>query len=339
MKIAFFELEGWEDDQLKKLFSADKGFELHLSREKVLPERHGEANDCEAMSVFVGSSITRDVIAAYPNLKFIVTRSTGFDHIDLKACAERGIAVSYVPGYGDNTVAEHAFGLILCLTRKLYQGIDRLKETSVFSYQGLRGMDIKGKTIGIVGTGRIGREMIKIARGFGMNVLAFDLFPQKALEAELNFRYAALEELYGMADIVSFHVPYTPETHHLLNKNNVKSLKRGVYVINTARGGIIETDALVDGLKTGTIAGAGLDVIEEEGEITDELKFLETHHPNEESLKTMLENHILMQLPNVLITPHNAFNTQEALQRILDSTLESLNAYLQGKHINIVPQS
>jgi D-lactate dehydrogenase len=338
MKIAFFDLEGWEDEQLKSIFSEDKGFGLYLSKNKVLPEKHDEANDCEIMSVFVNSLITRDVIAAYPNLKLIVTRSTGFDHIDLIACAEKNISVSYVPGYGDNTVAEHAFGLILCLTRKLYLGIDRLKETSSFSFQGLRGIDIKGKTIGIVGTGRIGKEMIRIAHGFGMNVIAFDLFPQKDLESDLNFKYVTLDELYGNSDVISFHVPYSKETHHLLNTKNIKLLKKGVYIINTARGGIIETEALVEALRDDIVAGAGMDVLEEEGEIKDEIHYFDSHNPTVESLKTMLENHILMQMPNVLITPHNAFNTQEALQRILGSTMDSITSFVQGKHINGVPK-
>lgn len=309
---------------------------VHFSNDKIGPLTLPEENDFEILSVFVDSRLTPEVLAHFPNLKFIVTRSVGYDHIDLEAAKKRGIIVSYVPGYGDNTVAEFAFGLILNLTRKIYQGIDQIKESGSFALGGLRGIDIKGKTIGIVGTGRIGREMVKIAKGFGMNVLAYDPFPNAELAKEIGFEYTDFETLLGKSDIISLHCPYNEKTRHLINKENTGLIKKGAYLINTARGPIVETEALIQALQAGILAGAGLDVLEEEGETKDELTYLSQGHPKEEELKTMLQNHILMKMPNVLITPHNAFNSQEAMERILNTTLGNIRDFLDGKMTNIV---
>ena len=334
MTIAFFELEGWEEKIIRErlpredlFFSPEKIDELHL------PER----NDFEILSVFVNSRITEKTLAHFPKLKFLTTRSTGFDHVDLAACKKRGIQAAYVPGYGNNTVAEFAFGLILNLTRKLYQSVNQIKEAESFSLKGLRGIDLKGKTIGIVGTGRIGKETIAIAKGFGMKVLAYDTFPDAAFAKQAGITYAPLEELLKNSDIVSIHAPYTKETRYLINQKNIRLMKRGAYLVNTARGGIVETDALVMALQDGILAGAGMDVLEEEGETKDEMTFLREGNLHEENLKTMLENHILMKMPNVLITPHNAFNTQEALERILTTTLQNIEGYIAKKPVNLIP--
>ena len=334
MKIAFFELEGWEEKMINENLP---GHEFFFSKEKLNENNLPAQNDFEVISIFVNSPITEKVLANFPNLKFITTRSTGFDHIDSAACKKRGILAAYVPGYGNNTVAEWAYGLILNLTRKMYLAIDRIKETENFNFEGLRGIDLKNRTIGIIGTGRIGKEMIKISHGFGMKVLAFDLFPDEAAAKEMNFEYANLETLLKNSDIISIHTPYSEKTHHLINKENIGLIKKGAYLINTARGGIVETDALVWALQNNILAGAGLDVLEEEGEVKDEMLFLRegTSHP--EKLKTALENHVLMKMPNVLITPHNAFNSEEALQRILNTTLENIENFIAGKPTNLIP--
>lgn len=333
MKLAFFELEGWEEKIIREKFPND---EIFLSKEKLNESNLPAQNDFEVISIFVNSPITEKVLAHFPNLKFLTTRSTGFDHIDLAACKKRGILAAFVPGYGNNTVAEWAFGLILNLTRKMYLAIDRIKETENFNFEGLRGIDLKNRTIGIIGTGRIGKEMIKISHGFGMNVLAFDLFPDEAAAKELGFEYADLETVLKNSDIISIHTPYSEKTHHLINKENIKFVKPGAYLINTARGGIVETDALVWALQNKILAGAGLDVLEEEGEIKDEMLFLREGEMRGEKLKTVLENHILMKMPNVLITPHNAFNSQEALQRILDTTIENIKSFSLGNPVNLI---
>lgn len=336
MKIGFFEVEGWEKEILSANFS---GGTISFFEQKLDSDNLPEKNDFEIISVFVNSKITKEVLKHFPNLKFITTRSTGFDHIDLKTCKEAGVAVSYVPGYGDNTVAEFAFGLILNLTRKMYQCIDQIKESGSFALEGLRGIDIKGKILGVVGTGRIGKEVIKIAKGFGMSVVAFDPYPDNNFQKEIGFEYLSLEEVLKKSDIVTLHCPYLKSTHHLINKQNIMNMKKGSYLINTARGAIVETEALVQALKKGVLAGAGLDVLEEEGEVKDELNILADGHPNEETLKNMLYDHILMEMPNVLITPHNAFNTSEALERILNTTIQNIEGFTGGKLINLVPEN
>ncbi len=332
MKLAFFELEGWEPEVLKKRFPTH---ELTFSP-LPMDDYFESARDFDVVSVFVNSKVDKEALIRFPNLKFLTARCTGYDNIDLKACGERGITVSYVPGYGDNTVAEFAFGLILALTRKIYLAIDQIKETGNFDFKNLRGIDLKGKTIGVIGTGRIGKEAIKIAKGFGMKVLAYDPMPNREFADELGFSYVPLEELLKNSDVITLHALLNDSTKHIINMGNIVSVKKGSYLVNTARGPLVETDALVYALQNGVLAGAGLDVLEEEGEVKDEMKFLKTAEPKRETMRTVLENHILMRMPNVLMTPHNAFNSQEAMERILETTMQNIEAYLKGKPVRMV---
>ncbi|MFH0891037.1 MAG: hydroxyacid dehydrogenase [Candidatus Liptonbacteria bacterium] len=334
MIIGFYETEQWEEALLKKAFAED---ELVFVPTAVGPNALPERKDLEILCIFVQSRLTEEVLRELPNLRAITTRSTGFDHIDVSAAKARGIKVMYVPGYGDNTVAEMAFGLLLNLTRKIYLSIDRIKETGSFALDGLRGTDLKGKTIGVVGTGRIGREAIRIAKGFGMDVIAYDVMPNPSLPPELGFKYVSMDELLSQSDVVTLHCPYTPETKHIISSKNIGRIKRGAYLINTARGGLVETESLVKALQDGILSGAGLDVLEEEGEMQDELKTIFQGHPQEEELKTMLQNHVLMKMPNVLITPHNAFNSDGALQRILNTTIDNIGSHKKGVATNLVP--
>lgn len=345
MKILFTQLESWE----KEYFEARLGdYELQFfparrslgvsGDDRLLKENLPEDKSADILCVFVGSEIDKDVIDAFPNLKFIATRSTGFDHIDVKYANSKNIPVSSVPNYGMNTVAEFAMTLILALSRKLYPAIRRLKEGSEdFNYEGLKGFDLKDKTLGVIGTGNIGRHVIKMAKGFDMNVIAYDAFPNKDFETQLGFKYVnKLEDLLSQSDIITIHVPLLPSTTHLINKDNIKYIKQGAILVNTARGEIVETEALVLALMNGPLAGAGMDVIEGEGDIKDETTFLYKGHPKEQEIKSFLANHVLMKMDNVLITPHTAFNTQEALERILDTTIENINGYVAGKPINLV---
>jgi D-lactate dehydrogenase len=332
MKIAFFELEGWEPEIIKRAFPEHELFFSPLSAS----DYFGEMVDFDAISVFVNSKLDKQVLQKFPHLRFVTARCTGYDHIDLVACAERNIIVSYVPGYGDNTVAEFAFGLILNLTRKMYGAINQVKETGSFDFKNFRGIDLKGKTIGIIGTGRIGKEAIHIAKGFEMNVLAYDLYPNEEYAKTAGIRYVPLNELLQNADVISLHAPYTKETHHIINMENITQVKHGSYLVNTARGGLVETDALVYALQNKILAGAGLDVLEEEGVVKDEMKFLRERSPDEHTMKTVLENHLLMGMQNVLITPHNAFNSQEALERILNTTLKNIEGFTKGSPINTI---
>ncbi len=326
MKIAFFEIEDWETDYIKERLA---GFELFFNKEKLNKDNLPQQKDFDIISVFVGSEIKKEVIDALPNLKLIATRSTGFDHIDAVYAKEKGIKTAYIPGYGDNTVAEFAFALILGLSRKIFEAYDRIKEKGQFDFEGLRGFDLNGKIIGIVGTGRIGRFMVKIAKGFGMNVLAFDAYPNQKMAEELGFKYVPLDELLTNSDIVSLHVPYNESTHHLINANNILKIKKGALLINTARGPLVETEALVRALNDGRLGGYGADVLEEEGVIKDERQFLLSGGLEGHNLKAVLADHVLIDMPNVVITPHTAFNTKEALQRILDTDIENIKMFIE----------
>lgn len=275
----------------------------------------------DAVCVFVDSGkIDAAGMDKFPNLKLIVTRSTGYDHIDLVEAHGRGIVVCNVPTYGVHTVAEFAFALLLALSRKVPEAKERVHSATPFSQEGLTGFDLNGKTIGVVGTGSIGLHAVKIATGFGMRVLAYDV-AQNEHVTNVGGQYVPLPELLAHSDVVTLHVPYLPQTHHLLNEDAFLKLKPGAYILNTARGAIIDTEALLHALDSGVVAGAGLDVLENETEMTDSTKKLLTH-------------------PRVIVTPHVAFDTQEALQRILDTTKQNLEAFRMGNPINTVtPQA
>ena len=334
MKIAFFEIEDWEKEYLASQLS---GVEASLISEKLSPETIDLAKDCQIISVFIDSQIDKEILEKLVNLKMIATRSTGFDHIDVVECKKRNIAVCNVPFYGENTVAEHTFALILDLSRKIYESVDRVKEKGfAISLDGLMGFDLKGKTLGIIGTGHIGQHVARIAQGFLMQVLALDVLQDKKMAKKLGFTYVSLENLLSNSDIITLHVPHNEKTHHLINSKNIHIIKKGAYIINTARGGIIETAALVEALGKKIIAGAGLDVLEEEVFIKEEAHLLSKEFSEKSNIKTMLQNHILMDRKNVIITPHNAFNSKEAIERILQTTLENIHGFMNSKAVNVV---
>ncbi len=332
MKIAFFEVKEWERDFLQSQFS---NAELIFFEETLSPETATQVKDCQVISVFVDSQVSRKIIEQLPELKLISTRSTGFDHIDAVACKERGITVCNVPFYGENTVAEHTFALILDISRKIHQSIEHVKKEG-FSIHGITGFDLKGKTLGIVGLGHIGSHVARIARGFEMQVLVYDAKQDKKLAKQLGFEYALLEKLLPESDIVTLHLPYNEHTHHIINKENIGLMKKGAYLINTARGGLIETGALSKALESGNLAGAGLDVLEEECFIKEEAALFSKDLPQACDIRILLQNHLLMERDNVIITPHNAFNSQEALERILQTTAENIQAFTHKKPINVL---
>jgi D-lactate dehydrogenase len=330
MKIYFFEVASWEKELLEKNFP-----EAVLVEEKLTIDNVKNFSSAEIVSTFVYSQITKEVIDNLPNLKFIATRSTGFDHIDVEYCREKNIFVANVPEYGSRTVAEHTFALILTLTRKIYQSVNQAKNFD-FNHENIRGIDLFGKTIGIVGIGKIGLEVAKIAKGFGMKILAFNRSKKEELAKELGFEYVDLPTLIKNSDVVSLHLPYTKETHHIINKQNIEFFKKGSFLINTARGGLVETEALVLGLEKGILSGVALDVLEGEKEIMDEIEVLTSHYKKDVDLKTLVLNHVLVNHPKVVITPHNAFNTKEALERITKTTIENIKAFLNQAPTNLV---
>ena len=329
-KIVFFEVASWEKEELKRNFP-----EALLVEKPLNEENASEFVNAEVVSCFIYSNFSKEIIEKLPNLKLIATRSTGFDHIDVSFCHQKNITVCNVPEYGSRTVAEHAFALILTLTRKIYQSINQVKNFD-FNHEKIRGVDIFGKNLGILGLGKIGKEVVKIAHGFGMRVLVYTRTQDETLAKTLGFSYKSLDEVLSQSDIISLHLPLTEETKHIINKNNIKKIKRGTFLVNTARGGLIETEALVLGLKEGVLAGVALDVLEGEKELMEEIEILTEGYQKTTDLKTLVLDHILVNHPNVIITPHNAFNTKEALFRILATTIKNIQGFLKGEIINVV---
>jgi D-lactate dehydrogenase len=331
-KIAFFEIEGWEKEYLIEKLN---GFELSFFSEPISENNADLVKDCQIISPFIYSKIFKELFLKLPSLKMIATRSTGFDHIDILEAKDKKIITCNVPYYGENTVAEHTFSLILSLSRNIFNSIEKTKKGN-FSLDGLRGFDLKGKTIGIIGLGHIGFCVARIAKGFEMNILVYDTKKDNKIAKKLGVKYVDFDKLLKDSNIITLHAPYNEKTHHLINLNNINLIKKGSYLINTARGGLVETSALLKALSEGILAGAGLDVLEEECLIKEEAQLLSKEFPKQCDLKTALQNHILLHQKNVIITPHNGFNSEEAIKRILETTVLNIQAFIKNKPINKV---
>jgi D-lactate dehydrogenase len=331
-KAVFFELEDWEKDMVKKGL---KGLDMKFVDGILDSSTVSKAKDAEILGVFIYSKIDSSILESLPKLRMIATFSTGYDHIDISECQRRDIVICNVPTYGENTVAEHAFALMLALSRKVFESIERTKKGN-FDYDGLRGFDLKGKTLGLVGTGHISSHVSRIAYGFGMNLLGYDLNENPDLVKDYGLKYVDLNTLLKTSDVVSLHLPLNDHTKHMINKKNISLMKSSAILINTARGGLVETDALVKALQAKKIAGAGLDVLEEESAIKEEKQLLSDKFSPKYDMQTVVENHILFQLDNVIITPHNAFNSDEALQRIIETSIDNISRYRQGDVQNMV---
>lgn len=292
--------------------------------------------ETEVISIFVNSTVTREIIEKLPKLKLIACRSTGFNNVDLDAASEHGIAVVNVPTYGEATVAEYAFTLLLALKRKLPQSLDFLsKQTSVTE---LKGGDLNGKIIGVVGTGHIGQHVVKIAKGFEMRVVAYDPFAREELAKEYGFEYLSLEDLLKSSDVVTLHAPLTPENQHLINKQRLSLMKPSAVLINTARGELVDSKALADALEKNQLAGAALDVLEGEQlfDMHEEVALLRSGMLPEKTGIQSLALMALNKMPNVILTPHNAFNTEEAIGRINSTTCENIIKFWYGDTPNQV---
>lgn len=294
-----------------------------------------EVRDAEVLSVFVDSKVTKEMIDTMPNLKTIALRSTGFDHVAVAHAESKGISVTYVPHYGSQTVAEHAFALLLTLSRQAYQMYELLRREGNLNVAAYEGFDLSGKTIGVVGTGAIGKRVCEIANGFRMKIKAFDLFPSTDLVTQFGVEYTSLDSLLSGSDVITLHMPATKDNFHLLNEDRLKLTKPGAIIINTARGTLIDTVALVKALKSGHIGGAGLDVYEGEEYLKDEMKLIDGSH-DEATWKAFAAEHELLDLPNVIMTPHMAFNTKEAKREITDTAVSNIVAVINGAPENLV---
>lgn len=334
-------------------------FERELSGQTVhfvkRPDQVGP--DATVLSLFIHTPLDERFLDRHPALKMVATRSTGTTHIDLPACRERGVAVANVPSYGEHTVAEHTFALILTLSRRLREVMRIPGKEDRVAYESLRAFELRDKTLGVVGAGRIGRHVIRMARAFGMNVLAHDTRREAACVGlpDAGCVYAPLEQVLAEAHVLTLHVPLRADTHHLLNAKTLAICRRGVVVINTARGGLIDTNALLDALDSGQVGGAGLDVLEEDSVIRQEAtraiseqiiqrlhaitNDTEPHGQDPARVKEfegLLRNKRLLARPDVIFTPHIGFNSIEAVERINAATVENIRRFLRGETCGVI---
>lgn len=306
-KIRFFEAAPEDAESLKAEIARHPelaGASADFTEERLDSRNAASAAGTDIVSVFIHSKLDKAAIDCMSGLKLISTRSTGFDHIDGAHARSCGIGVTNVPAYGSHTVAEFTFALMLSMSRRIWSGRENL-----------RGFDLCGKTLGVVGTGRIGQRAIEIARGFGMEVVANDAYPDQAAASKLGFRYVSLDELLARSDVVTLHVPANAETKGLINRGNISKAKRGALLINTARGEVCDSRAVLWALDEGVLSGAGIDAREDE--LGDGGKELLSH-------------------PKAYVTPHMAYLTVEAQREIARVTVENIAAFLRGEPLNIV---
>ncbi len=302
--------------------------------------------EAELVSIFIESKVDTQFLESHPRLRCVVTRSHSSDHIDLEACRARGVSVLTVKAYDAITTAEHTFALILALSRRL-RTVMTLPKNDHFSYEANRAFDLHGKTLGIIGMGRIGQSVARLARGFSMEVLASDPAQDPALAEQLGFSYVGFEELLQRAHVVTLHASLTPATYHLLNRETLAKCRPGVLIINTARGSLLDTQALREGLDSGHIEGAGLDVLQDERvmrasassiiskEIVKHLQgddsASESHDADRlRNMQELILGDAVLSRKNVVFTPHVAFNSREAVQSLREGTLENIATFLRG---------
>jgi len=329
VKIAIFSTKPYDREALAAA-NDRHGHELSFFETRLQPSTAGLARGFDAICPFVNDELSAPVVRTLADggVRLLTLRSAGFNHVDLDATREAGVSVARVPAYSPHAVAEHAVGLILALNRKFHRAYARVREGN-FALQGLLGFDLHGKTVGVVGTGRIGVVFVRIMAGFGCRILAHDPQPSDEITG-LGGQYVPLEELLAQSDIVALHLPLTPATRHLVDEAAVARMKEGAMLINTSRGGLVDTRAVIEGLKSGRIGALGLDVYEEE----EELFF-------EDLSDTVIHDDVfarLLTFPNVLITGHQGFFTREALQNIAEVTLANATAFETGRGtLHLVP--
>ncbi|QQR88891.1 MAG: 2-hydroxyacid dehydrogenase [Myxococcales bacterium] len=323
MKIAFFDAHHYD----RKSFEAQNQTIQHditFLEPRLTHNTAMLAKGHTAVCSFVNDTVDKETLQILKecSVKLVALRSAGYNHVDLKAAAELGIKIVRVPEYSPFAVAEHSVALLLALNRKIFRAYNRVRDWN-FSLDGLVGFDLHGKTVGIIGTGRIGKVAARIFRGFGCHIIAHDVKPDQELVFELGVEYLPLQTLYSTSDILCLYVPLTPETHHLINAEALSAMKKGAILINTSRGALIDSPALIEVLKTGQLGAAGLDVYEEEeGVFFQDLS------------NRVLQDDVLARLltfPNVIVTSHQAFLTQEALQNIAQTTLQNISDFENAK--------
>ncbi len=307
--VYFFEVEKTDEKRIKKAFPKAK-----IVKEPLTEKNVKKYKKAQVVCTFIYSSISKKVLSQLPDLKMVVTRSVGYNHIDLKATDKANVFVCNVPDYGSHVIAEHTFALLLSAARNVVEGEERT-EKDKFEWQGLRGMALRGKTLGVIGTGKIGVQVCRIASlGFQMKVIAYDKYPNHDKAIDYHFDYVdSLDEIWKRSDVITLHTPLFPETEHLINAKSIRKMKKGVMLINTARGELIDTPALIKGIKSGKISEAALDVVEHENNIK--------------------KHNEILHLDEVIVTPHIAFYADDSIGRMYDEAMESIHRLVKGKDL------
>lgn len=320
IKIAFFDTKEY-DKTLFDEYNKKYGYEITYLESKLNAETAPLARGFDAICIFVNDVVDEKTISILKDcgVKLIALRCAGFNNVDMDHMAD-GITVVRVPAYSPYAVAEHTVALLLSIDRKIYKAYQRTKKYN-FSLNGLLGFDIHGKTVGVIGTGKIGKVFIQIMKGFGARVLAYDMYPDEKASQEIGYEYVSLDTLYQNSDIISLHCPLTKETNKIINAESIEKMKNGVILLNTSRGKLIDTDSLIKKLSEGQIGGVGLDVYEDEEEFF--LNDMSNSYIRDKDLS------ILLSMPNVVITSHQAFFTKEALNKIASDTCENIKEYFE----------
>lgn len=321
--MVFYDTKSYDREYFDN-FAEEAGIDILYHDFRLAEANAASAEGAAAVCVFVNDKVDAACLEALAGMgiRLVALRCAGFNNLDIEAAKRLGITVVRVPAYSPYSVAEHTVALLLTLNRKIHRAYNRVRELN-FSLGGLVGFDLYGKTVGIVGTGKVGRIAAQIFRGFGCEVLAYDLFPDEKWAKQHDVSYKGFSEVLKGSDIISLHLPLTKESHHLLNEETISQMKRGAYLVNTSRGKLVDSAAVIQALKSGHLGGVALDVYEEEEGV-----FFEDHSA------TPLQDDVLSRLltfPNVLVTSHQAFLTQEALQSIAQTTVDSVSRFLKGE--------
>ena len=328
IKIDFFDTKEYDMEMFDK-YNKEYNYEITYFKTKLNEETAPLASGFDVVCIFVNDNANEAVLKKLKKMgvKLLALRCAGFNNVEISKCP-KGLTVVRVPAYSPYAVAEHTAGLLLALNRKVYKSYQRTKKYN-FSLDGLLGFDINGKTVGVIGTGKIGKIFIKIMKGFGANVIAYDVYPDENGAKEFGYKYVTLDKLYKESDIISLHCPLTEENHNIINEKSIMKMKKGVIILNTSRGKLINSKDLVKCLEEGRIGGVGLDVFEDEEEYF--LNDMSNSYIRDAELS------ILLSMPNVIITAHQAFFTKEALEKIVSTTCENIKEYFEtGKCINAV---
>lgn len=323
MKILFYGTKNYDEEFFQKLLPSYPGIEIKFTEANIHEETASLAKGYDAICAFVNADLSTPIIEALneQGVRLILMRCAGYNNVDLKTTQKYGIKVLRVPGYSPEAVAEHAMALALTANRHTHKAYIKCRENN-FSLSGLMGVNFYQKTAGIIGTGKIGQAMAKICHGFGMRVIAYDLFPNKNLDF---LEYVSLEELLATSDLISLHCPLTEETKHIINEDTIAKMKDGVILVNTSRGGLIKTEDLIAGIRDHKFFAVGLDVYEEETDFVFE-------DMSERILQSSITQRLL-SFPNVVMTSHQGFFTEEALTNIAETTMENAKAFMNGEEL------